>query len=595
MRRKPLAPKRQKTPRLAVIAICALAALPYLASTTYDFTFDDGVIVSNNPIVQEWGHWKEIFWSDYWPDSHSSLYRPLTILSFALERGLHGPGAAGFHFINIVMHAGASALVFLVAVEIIGLGWGAALAGGLFALHPIHTEVVAGVVGRAELLSTFLGLGALLLVLRSKDGPGMPKKSYGWALALFFLAMAAKENAIVILGLVFLWKLSRLRMQDEAGGFLKQLFHPQLLGFVGVALAFLVLRTLVLGGVAASFNPHPPFVENPLAVKSAAVRVLTATANQAHGLILNIWPWPLRADYSHKTLPDPSAAVSLNLLIMILFTLACLALWMIRRRWAADLAFASSWYLTAIIPASNILFIVGTIFAERLYYLPSAGLAIAIALVWSLAADSPAGDWSIPGSTRGRVLTGIAAAVLVLFMGLTWVRLPVWKNNLSLFTDTVEKAPENVKARLWLGDSLVRAGDYAASIDQYRKALEVYPDYGAASANIVVPLSRLRRLREAIEYGEKALKLLEGGHGVIMYNLALAYLDAGDSIRFLEYIQKVMALEPRNPNARYQLGMYYLKNEGNRSSAREQFQQALQIDPNFPYAANIRSFFPDLR
>jgi len=595
MARKSAAPKPQKKPWLAVAAIFALALIPYLISVTYDFTFDDGVIVARNPYVQEWGHWKQIFWSDYWPGMHSSLYRPLTILSFALERGLHGSGAAGFHFVNVVLHAGSSALVFLIAVEIIGLGWGAAFAGGLFALHPIHTEAVAGIVGRAELLSTLLGLCALYLVIRSKEATGMPRKSYVWALILFFLSMAAKENAIVILSIIVLWKLSRLRMKKESIGSLKQLIHPQLLGFAGAALIFLFLRAMVLGGVTASFSPNPPFVENPLVEQPVAARVITAIANQAHGLFLNFWPWPLRADYSYQTLSAPSAGVSLNLIIMLLFTLACLALWTIRRRWAANLAFASSWYLTAILPASNILFIVGTLFAERLYYLPSAGLLIAVALLWNTAAESQPSDWFIPRQAKSRILFGMAAAVLVIFIVLLLVRLPVWKNDLALFTDTVEKAPENVKARLWLGDALVLSGKYSASIDQYRKALEIYPDYGAAAANLVVPLSRLRRWQEAIETGEKALRLVKEGNTVIIYNLALAYLDAGDPVRFLEYIQKVISLEPRNTNARYQLGMYYLQREGNRNMAKQYFQEALQIDPNFSNAANIRTLFPELR
>jgi protein O-mannosyl-transferase len=595
MPRKPVAPKPQKAPWLAVAAICALALLPYLISVTYDFTFDDGVIVARNPIVQEWGHWKQIFWSDYWPGAHSSLYRPLTTLSFALERWLHGSGAAGFHFVNVVLHAGASALVFLIVVEIMGAGWGAALAGGLFALHPIHTEVVAGIVGRAELLSTLLGLGALYLVMRSKEASGIPRKSYVWALVLFFLAMAAKENAIVIFAFIILWKLSRLRMGKGGIGYLKQLMHPQLLGFAGTALVFLLLRAVVLGGVAASFSPNPPFVENPLAGQPTVVRVLTAISNQAHGLILNFWPWPLRADYSYQTLPAPSAGLSLNLLVMLFFAFVCLALWAIQRRWAANLAFASSWYLTAIIPASNILFTVGTLFAERLYYLPSAGFSIMVALLWGVAAGLHPDDWSIPQSARGRIMFGVAAAVLVVFMVLILVRLPVWKNDLALFTETVGNAPENVKARLWLGDALVLSGEYSASIDQYRKALEIYPDYGAAAANLVVPLSRLRRQREAIESGEKALTLLKEGSTVVMYNLALAYLDAGDPVRFLEYIQKVISIEPSNANARYQLGMYYWQQEANRDMAQRYFQQVLQIEPNSSNAANIKRLFPELR
>ena len=90
---------------------------------------------------------------------------------------------------------------------------------------------------------------------------------------------------------------------------------------------------------------------------------------------------------------------------------------------------------------------------------------------------------------------------------LTLARNPVWTSDLALFTDTVDKAPRNVKARLWLGDSLVRSGDLTAAMGQYRKALEIYPDYAPAAANLVVPLKSLGRLQEAIDTGERARAL----------------------------------------------------------------------------------------
>jgi protein O-mannosyl-transferase len=595
MPRKSAVSDPPKFPWPAILGIAALALLPYLNTVTYDFTFDDGVIVARNPAVQEWGQWKLIFWSDYWPGTHSSLFRPLTILSFSLERWLHGPDPAGFHFLNIILHAAASTLVFLIAVEIMGAGWGAALAGGLFALHPIHTEVVSGIVGRAELLSTLLGLCALYIVMRKREPAATNRRSYTWALVLFFLALNAKENAIVVIALLALWELSRGRMEKSGIGFLKRLARPEFLGFVGTALVFLLLRTVVLGGISASFSPNPPFVENPLAGQPTGVRIITALANQAHGLVLNVWPWPLRADYSYRTLPPPSAGISLNLLIMLIAVSCCLGLWAIRRRWAANLAFASSWYLVSIIPASNIFFIVGTLFAERLFYLPSAGFSLVIAFLWNLSMERHSSGWIIPRASTPRILLGVAAAVLLVFTALTLLRLPVWKNDLSLFEDTVEKAPENIKARLWFGDALVRSGNFAASIGQYQRALEIYPEYAAAAANLVVPLTRLHRTQEAIESGEKARRLFKGENAVILFNLALAYLDAGEPVRFLEYIQKVLRLDPLNTNAQYQLGMYYWQQEGNRELARQYFQQVLRLDPKGPDALKIRDLFPDMR
>jgi protein O-mannosyl-transferase len=582
-------------PWLRSLLIFSLALLPYLGTVAYDFTFDDGVIVARNPAVQEWGQWKLIFWSDYWPGTHSSLYRPLTILSFSLEKLFHGPDPAGFHFVNIILHAAASVLVYLIAVQLMGATWGAVLAGSLFALHPIHIEVVSGVVGRAELLSTLLGLGSLYIVMRRQESWAIAKTSYIWALILFFMALNAKENAIVIPALVALWLISRQRTRTNLLGSLKVLLSPGFLGFLGTALFYVFLRTMVLGGIAASLNPNPPFVENPLGSRPAVVRIITALANQGRGLLLNFFPWPLRADYSYQTLPSPSAGFSLHLLIMLIAIGASLTLWIVRKHRAKDLAFASSWYLVAVLPASNIFFVAGTLFAERLFYLPSVGFSLALALLLDRAMESFSSNGLFPRDLSVRILLGAAAVVLLGFTGLILLHSPVWKDDLALFTDTVENAPFNVKARLWLGDALVRSGDFAAGLTQYRKALEIYPEYAAATANIVVPLTRLHRTQEAIEYGEKARGLFQGENPVILFNLALAYLDAGNPVRFLEYIREVIRLDPRNTSARYQLGLYYWQQEGNRELAGQLFQEVFRLDPTGPDAQNIRRRFPELR
>lgn len=594
MARRPPVRASRRLPWFAPAGVGLLAFLLYLPATGYDFTFDDGVIVERNPAVQEWGHWKLILYSDYWPAAHSALYRPLTILSFGVERLIHGSSPAGFHVVNVILHSLVSVLVLMIATELTGPGWAAVLAAVLFAVHPIHTEVVSGVVGRAELLSSVLALWAFWLYLRKLRATEAQPRTIAGMLFLFFLALCAKENVIVLPALLLIWELSRSGGQTRLAGLSRFLRNPVFWGSLIAAAAFQLLRIAVLGGLRASLNPNPSFVENPLSREPASLRILNSVINQAHGLWLHVFPHPLVADYSYRTFQLHTDWLTLGLASMSVLLLVVLALWALRSETAGNLAFASSWYVLAILPTSNIPFVLGTIFGERHYYFPSVGFCLCVAVLWKIAANQKLQDWSLPRAVSGKIMLGATAAVLFAFCTVTWLRNPAWQNNLALFTDTAAKAPSNVKAHLWLGDALVQSGDMAAGIAEYRKALEIYPQYEAAAANLMVPLSRLGRLNEAIEAGEKARTLFPQENATVLYNLALNYLEAGDSLRFLEYIRRVLAIDPQSSLAQVQLGMYYLQQEGNRQEAKKHFEEALRLNPNLPEAPLIHSWFPDI-
>jgi tetratricopeptide (TPR) repeat protein len=595
MPRKPPVTRSRRPPFVAVTGIWLLAFVLYLPNVGNEFTFDDGVIVARNPAVQEWGQWKLVFFSDYWPGGESALYRPLTILSFAVQRAIHGSEPGGFHLVNVILHALVSVLVLLIAWEVAGSGWAALLAAALFAVHPVHTEVVSSVVGRAELLSSLLALWTFWICLcQRRDKPIRSGIVAGVSL-LFFLALCAKENVIVLPVLLLLWELSR-RTGQPARARLQSLLRSRFLGgLIVAAAAFLLLRMTALGSLYASLNPNPPFVENPLAHAPAATRALNAVANQAYGLRLHVFPHPLLADYSYLTLPMRSSWLTPGFLIMAGIISLILAVWVIRMKGVENLAFTSSWYVVAILPAGNIVFAVGTIFGERLFYFPSVGFCLCAAVLWQMAAHRVAPGWTVPESRAGRAVLGAVLAVLLALSVATWLRNPAWKNDLALFRDAVAKAPLNAKARLWLGDALVRSGNLAASVAEYQRALEIYPEYAAAAANLIVPLQRLERLDEAIETGEKARQLFPTENSIVLYNLALVHLKAGNSVRFLEYMQQVLQLNPQYGDAHLQMGMYYLQHERNGREARKYFREAIRLNPNSPQAPDIRRWLTEYR
>ena len=167
-------------------ALVALtAALVYLNALGNGFALDDVNIVRDNPHIRSVAGLPGLFARPYWPDAEgvaSGLYRPITLATFALDRAVWGGGAAGFHAVNVALHALVSALAWFVGRRV-GIHYGTALlAALLFAVHPIHVEAVANIVGRSELLAAAGVLAAWLSHRRAAEAPPGRSRT-GWTLA----------------------------------------------------------------------------------------------------------------------------------------------------------------------------------------------------------------------------------------------------------------------------------------------------------------------------------------------------------------------------------------------------------------------------
>src|SRR6266581_3399860 len=174
------------------LAVAACAVIVYLGALWNEFVWDDQVIVLGNPLVQTWAGLATAFASPYWPPFVGGyLYRPLTLLTYVLD--WHIGGAAWFHAVNLSWHAGVSALVAVLARRWAGDA-AALVAGMLFAVHPVHVEAVANVVGRAELMAAAFTLLAVYAAVE--------RQSPGWSTASWILGLLCKESAAVAPALI---------------------------------------------------------------------------------------------------------------------------------------------------------------------------------------------------------------------------------------------------------------------------------------------------------------------------------------------------------------------------------------------------------
>jgi len=423
------------------LAVAACAVVVHIGALWNQFAMDDRLIVVFNPMVQSisgvWG----AFAAPYWPANLGGLvYRPLPIASYALDWQLHS--AAWFHAVNLLWHAGAA-----VAVTALARRWAsatAALAAGLiFAIHPVHVEVIASVVGRADLMATLATCLAVYAALMLD--------SIAWSAAFLVLGILSKESAAAAPALIGLgWALGLARPS-------RRHILWFVASWVAIALPYLLLRWTVLHPYEGFPNLAPQFAgQGPLAIR------FTAVAAFADVVRLLLVPLHLQADYS----PQERIAVTSPLAPGFLLGLLCLCGWaaltiLAWRRGRRVEAYGLGWIGIAYLPVSNLVVPHGVLVAERLLYLPSVGLALAAAAALD---RLPRRAWAI-------ALFVIVAAGAVR----SAVRVPVWRDNRAAALAMIADAPLSYRSWDYLGWEYLWTGHDQRALASFRRARSIYP------------------------------------------------------------------------------------------------------------------------
>ncbi len=492
------------------LLLLGASVLVYANGLTGAFTYDDKAIVRDNFRLRSPERVAEIFTTQYFggPKGTGTAYRPALLLSFAAQWWIHGGDPVPFHVVNLLLHAAATLLLarlFLRLAVPPPVAVGAAL---LFAVHPVHVEAVTSIVGRGETLAATLVLGCLLAALRFfEERRG---RALSLALLAYGTAILVKESAAVAPALLFL-----LLAFSATGGLASRLraaFTRGLAFYAGAALvlgAVFWTRAAVLGGALKSGRTGLFELENPLAPLPPLERVVNACAIFLRTLGRLVLPLRLSSDESAwsirpLTLGEPLAWAAPALLAAI----AVAAIRKLRERSIPALGFL--FMASAALPGSNLLFPTGTIFAERLAYLPSAGFCL-IAASWIAGAASvvggrtaaPGPPGSFGGLSRGR-LAVLAAATLLLAMR-TVVRNTIWANDEALFTNMLRVSPQSAKAHYDYAYMSAQVGEARRALAHYTRATEIYPGYwdawagrGRMERELGNPAASLRAYEEAL-------------------------------------------------------------------------------------------------
>jgi hypothetical protein len=410
----------------ALLSLTLLAVLPFLGGLDGGFVGDDVPIIELHPGLRAGSNPARLFTETYWREfGAGGLYRPLTLASFALDRAVWGadakgaPVPGGVHRTNLLLNVVAALLVYAALRRRVTDAPSAWLGAALFAVHPVHTETVVHLVGRADLLTAVFFLAALNL-----------HGARGWkarlaALLCYFAALLSKEMG-ASLPAVLLAEAWLLRRPGSARAFLSRQLR-ELAPYLGVLAVFLLIRGAVLG---ASLDPPSGWVlavpGRFLAFEDPEPFEVGLTMLHVFGeyLLLLVAPLRLSADYSG--LPH-SHALELRVLLSASAWAALLGLvWWAWRRGAREPAAWLAFFALTMLPVSNLIMMTGIVMAERVLYLPSVA-------VCGIAAWGASRLWR-----RRRAWILPFAGWLIWFGVQTSLRSPVWSDPLTLYEETVE-------------------------------------------------------------------------------------------------------------------------------------------------------------
>lgn len=649
---KPTGPSWFLNTRLHILIVFIFSALLYVNTLGHDYALDDAIVIYDNEFTtQGVSGIDELFKYDtfrgfFKTEGKANLveggrYRPFTPAMFALEISLFGKSPFIGHLGNILLYGSLCALLYLVLLRLFKEKFNeekaifiALVTSLIFAAHPVHTEVIANIKGRDEIMTLLGSLGALYFSLRA-----WKEKKNRWIIAAalsFFIGLLSKENAITFIGVVPLafWIFTKASIKE---------ILVQIAPYFLVAAVFLTLRANAIAppeGLSKAEieqirnrpkdlmnDPFQKVENNKYVPLSTAEKSATITHTLGVYLKLLFVPAPLTHDYYPRHIDVKTwSEFSVLLSFLLYLSMGILGIFYTLKRnvWGFVLLF----YLGTFSIVSNIFFPIGTNMAERFLFIPSISFALAIALALHYYSNKK----TVKGFDKYNIAFAGIGVYLFVFSGMTFARNPVWKDNFTLFTTDVKVSNKSAKllnaaggelvtksvepkfsnkktsmqqeavtylneairihpnyknAYLLRGNALNYLQQYEQSIDSYKAALNIDPNYEEANNNLAITYRDAGRyygeqkqdVSKAIQYLTEAYKMTPNDFQVVRL-LGVAYGQTTDKQKSLQFFTKATQIEPNNAGAWYDLGTAY-HFLGNEEKRIEYHNKALTINPNY--------------
>ncbi|NWT51487.1 TMTC3 protein, partial [Erythrocercus mccallii] len=556
------------------VLIVGVVAACYWNSLFCGFVFDDVSAILDNKDLHPSTPLKNLFQNDFWGTpmseerSHKS-YRPLTVLTFRLNYLFSELNAVSYHFLNLIFHV-VVCIVFLKVCKLFLDNRSSIVASLLFAVHPIHTEAVTGVVGRAELLSSIFFLAAFLSYTKSKG----PDNTIVWtpiAVTVFLVAVATlcKEQGITVVGICCVYEVFIAQgytlpaLLDTAVQILRgkgSIPFSMLQTLLKLIVLMFSTLLLVVVRVQVIQSQLPVFTrfDNPAAVSPSPARQLTFN----YLLPVNAWlllnPSELCCDWTMGTIPLVESLLDVRNVATLTFFCFLGSLVVFSLRYPGDssktVLMALCLIVLPFIPASNLFFPVGFVVAERVLYVPSMGFCILVAHGWKKLSNK---------SVLRKISCICLAAVLFTHALKTLHRNWDWESEYTLFMSALKVNKNN--AKLWnnVGHALENEKNFERALQFFIQATQVQPDDIGAHMNVGRTYKNLNKTKEAEE----------------SYMIAKSLMP--QIIPGKRYAARVA---PNHLNVYINLANLIRANESRLEEADQLYRQAISMRPDFKQA-----------
>ncbi len=583
-------PKKKPFPiQWSLAILLGVIAFAFYANTANnDYALDDFTVIKNNNIVTKGiSAIPEIFGTPYrrgWFITTNDLYRPMSLAMFAAEWQIFDKKPGASHVVNVLVFAGCVIFLFLFLYELfdrkkLAVPFIAAL---LFALHPIHTEVVANIKSRDELLCFFFAFLALNVFMKYlKTGKMMHLLVGGLC---FFCSFMSKETVISFLFVIpFIFFL--LSNQDKK----RSVYITSV--SVLVTVLFLIIRYSVLHAYGANTSSDVTFMDNflvepPSAISGLATKILIL----GKYLLLLLIPYPLVCDYSYDSIPFVTFSnIGVLLSLIVYIALTGFSFVRLARDRKDPYAFAILFYLATIALFSNIPFLIGAPMAERFVFFGSVSFCLVAALLLEqFVGQTNEGGLALLKNTK---ILAIVVPICLIYGFITVNRNADWLDNITLFRADVTKAPNDSRLTFYTGTELIVTYAKAEGnpemkkkytdegIGYLRKSIATYEKYTDAHSSLGDAFFMINELDSAEYHGVRALQL-NPKYALAINNLAGVYFMRNNFEKAIDMCRQALAINPSYVNAYSNMGLGYMR-LGKFDSSLANIRRAIAIDPNF--------------
>ncbi len=563
--------------KYAILLITLLTALLYLRCISYGFVLDDTIVYDENKFVDKGfsGIWDIVStesFTGYFGEQQSFVagarYRPLSIVTFAIEKQFFGKSPMTAHIVNLILYV-LCGLVVLNLLKRINFftRWKNTipLIGAiLFIVHPIHSEAVANIKGRDEILCLLFSIATLNLSLDYYDRPSLSKKI--GAMVLFFLGLLSKENAITFL---FVIPLTLVFFRGE-----KLVSAIKKTWFIWIpAILYLIIRTNVIGYFFNNGATITDLMNNPFVGMRIDEKISTIILCIDWYIKLLFIPHPLTHDYYPYHVPkigfdDWLSWVSMIILLIIVFFS------FYQRKKYPVLWYCVLFFIATISLVSNVIFPVGTFMNERFLFIPSVAWVILICSALNYTLNKFA--------DKEKYIYSLVGLVVLIFCIRTFTRVPAWMSGDTLNLEAIKVSKNSARINLFTGVTYFHMAEVEADpvqkkrhLDEATKyidrALYIYPDYGQGlnmkagvlaeyhkmdgrTEDFLIRLVKVTEKRPDLQFIKDYLKYLNAKqeNQEFLYNY---YLDTGYNIFFkktkrydyaIEYLEEAYKIHRNN-------------------------------------------------